>query len=63
VGCAQPLGCVELYEVHEVIREAIQPKKVYQLGWTTDAEDSAFTGSANRADVSGDEAHHARNSG
>ncbi len=63
MGCVQPLGWVELYKVHEVIRDAIQPKKIYELGWATKADDSAFTGSANRADVSGDEARHARNSG
>jgi hypothetical protein len=63
MGGVQPLGWVELYKVHEVIRDAIQPKKTYELGWATKADDSAFTGSANRADVSGDEARHARNSG
>jgi hypothetical protein len=63
MGGVQPLGWVELYKVHELIRGAIQPKKTYELGWATKADDSAFTGSANRADVSGDDARHARNSG
>lgn len=63
MGSPAPLGFVELYNVHEVIRDSIKPKKIYELGWATKADDSAFTGSANRADVSGNEARHARNPG
>jgi hypothetical protein len=63
MGRFQPLGWAELYKVHEVIRDAIRPKKIYELGWATQSDDSALTGSANRADVSADEARHARNSG
>ncbi|WP_236595344.1 hypothetical protein, partial [Mycobacterium intracellulare] len=57
------LGWGQLYKVHEIVRAAIEPKKIYELGWATKARDSAFTGSANRKDVSGDEARHARNPG
>jgi hypothetical protein len=63
MGQVQPLGWVDLYKVHEIIRDAIQPEKIYELGWAAKADDSAFTGSANRADVSGNDARHARNSG
>lgn len=63
MGRAQPLGWVELYKVHEIIRDTIQSKKIHELGWADKGDDSAFTASANRADVSGDHARHARNSG
>jgi hypothetical protein len=63
MGRVDPLGWVELYKVHEIIRDAIAPKKIPEIGWATRAEDSAFTASANRADVSGSDARHARNSG
>jgi hypothetical protein len=63
MGAPEPLGFVELYKIHEIIRDAIRPKKIPELGWATKADDSAFTGSANRADVSGSGARHARNSG
>jgi len=61
MGSPEPLGFVELYKVHEIIRDAIKPKKIPELGWATKADDSAFTRSANRADVSGSSARHARN--
>ncbi|MGO9651467.1 hypothetical protein [Mycobacterium sp.] len=63
MGQPQPLGWVELYKVHEIIRDAITPDKITDRGWATRADDSAFTGSANRADVSGAEARHARSPG
>jgi hypothetical protein len=63
MGSSEPLGFFELYKVHEIIHDAIKPKKIAKLGWATKADDSAFTGSANRADVSGAGARHARNSG
>ena len=63
MGRPEPLGWVHLYKVHEIIRDAIKPDKITDLGWTTNTDDSAFTASANRADVSGAEARHARNSG
>lgn len=63
MGRPEALGWGQLYKVHEIIRTAIEPKKIHELGWSTRNRDSAFTGSANRADVSGEEARHARNSG
>jgi len=60
MGRAEPLGWVDLYKVHEIIRDAIKPKKIYKLGWATKAEDSAFTESANQPDASGGGARHAR---
>ena len=55
----EPLGWVELRKVHEIICRDIEPKKLDRLGWTTKARDRAFTGSADRYDVSGDAARHA----
>jgi hypothetical protein len=63
MGRAQPLGWVELYKVHEIIRDTIQSKKIHEIGWADKSDESAFTASANRADVSGDGARHARNPG
>ena len=39
----ESLGWVELYKVHEIIRDGIKPKKLPELGWATKADDSAFT--------------------
>jgi hypothetical protein len=60
MGQTEPLGWVELYKVHEIIRDAIKPNKIYKLKWVTKSDDRAFTGSADRPDVSGREARHAR---
>jgi hypothetical protein len=51
------------FKVDEIIRDAIKLKRIPELGWATKADDSAFTGAANRADVSGSKARNARNSG
>jgi hypothetical protein len=59
MGRAEPLGWVDLYKVHEIVRRAIEPKKLDKIGWTTEAQDRAFTASADRYDVSGDAARHA----
>ncbi|MDO3129671.1 hypothetical protein P5V43_21425 [Mycobacteroides abscessus subsp. bolletii] len=63
LGSREPLGWVELYKIHEIIRNAIKPDTLIGLGWSDKTTDSAFTASANRKDVSGDTARHARNSG
>lgn len=60
MGSPEPLGFVELFKVHEIIVDSIKPKKIHKLGWATKSDDSAFTGSANRPDVSGRAARHAR---
>lgn len=59
----EPVGWVELYKVHEVIRHSIAPDKIYELGWADKPTDSAFTGSANLPGVSGSGARHARMEG
>lgn len=51
-----------LYKIYEVIRDDVGGESGLQ-GWATRNEISAFTGSANRPDVSGDDARHARASG
>lgn len=53
------LDWYDLYKIHEIIRHNIEPRKLDALGWTTKARDRAFTGSADRYDVSGDAARHA----
>ncbi|WP_320067640.1 hypothetical protein [Micromonospora sp. RTGN7] len=54
---------VDLYKIHEIVRESINPAKISQLGWLTPREESAFTGSANHPLASGADARHARLSG
>lgn len=63
MGQSEPLGWVELYKIHEVIRHSIMPDKIPDLGWADKATDSAFTGSANLPAVSGRGARHARMEG
>jgi hypothetical protein len=63
MGGAYELGWVDLYKIHEIIRHAIPLSDMIARGWTSKAADSAFTASANRADVSGAYARHARNRG
>jgi hypothetical protein len=55
----EPLGWVELYKVHEIVRRDVEPDKLDAIGWTTKAQDRAFAASADRYDVSGDAARHA----
>ncbi len=59
----EPLNWVELYKVFEVIRDSMKPASPEKLGLATKDEIRAFTGSANRPDVSGPDARHARVSG
>ena len=62
MGNAEP-NWVELYKVYEIIRDNIRPAKIEDKGWATKQEQSTFTGSANRPDVGGAYARHARTSG
>lgn len=63
LGQPEPLGWGDLYKVHEIVRESIEPKKIHDLGWADKTTDSAFTASANLRSVSGTEARHARKRG
>ena len=54
---------LDLYKVFEIIREDIRPDRIEGRGWATTADSSAFTASANRPDVSGIGARHARLAG
>jgi hypothetical protein len=47
-------------EIYEIIRHSIRPATIEDLGWTRLSEHKAFTASANRPDVSGSRARHAR---
>ena len=48
----------ELYKVHEILLASVPG--FYQRGWVTRDQISTFTASANRREVSGDLARHAR---
>jgi hypothetical protein len=53
-------GWVELYKVNEIIRDAVKPIPLDKSGLATKDEISGFTFSANRPDVGGLAARHAR---
>jgi hypothetical protein len=60
VGKSQ-LDWIDLYKVYEIVREEGGGiEGVEKKGWATKRKQSAFTASANRKDVSGDDARHAR---
>lgn len=63
LGQPEPLSWADLYKVHEIVRESIEPKKIHDLGWADKTTDSAFAASANLPGVSGPEARHARKKG
>jgi hypothetical protein len=48
----------DLYEIHEIMLNNVPG--FYQRGWVTEDQISTFTASANRKEVSGDLARHAR---
>jgi hypothetical protein len=59
LGKADPApGWVDLYKVFEIIND--NAKGCVNQGWVTRDQVSVFTGSANRKEVSGDLARHAR---
>lgn len=60
MGRTPELGWIELWKVYEIVRHNIRPAKVTSLGWVTTNDESAFTASANRPDISGQRARHAR---
>lgn len=65
VGKAEDLSWIELYKVFEIIRDAVGGSRqdLYDKGWTTKPQLSAFTGSADHHAVSGIHgARHARQS-
>jgi hypothetical protein len=63
VLATEPLGWADLYKVFEIVRDAVKPVKLDQTGLATRDDISAFTASANRPDVSGEGARHARMDG
>ncbi len=59
LGNADPApDWAELYKVHEILLDSVP--EFYQRGWLTRDQISTFAGSANRSEVSGDLARHAR---
>jgi hypothetical protein len=62
LGNADPApDWAELYKVHEILLDDVPG--FYQRGGVTRDQISTFTGSANRSEVSGDLARHARLNG
>jgi hypothetical protein len=57
------LGWIELYRVFEVVRDSVKPNRLVNTGLASADDLKGFTASANRPDVSGAEARHARMSG
>ena len=57
------LGWIELYKVFEIVRDSVTPNTLDKVGLASAHDLSAFGASANRPDVSGAEARHARMSG
>lgn len=57
-------GFITLYKAFEIVMDAVGGrKKIVGNGWATTADINAFTASANRPDVSGIAARHARQPG
>jgi hypothetical protein len=54
---SKPHDWVNLYKVYEIVGKK---KAIVDAGWATEAEVSAFTGSANHQKASGDDARHSR---
>lgn len=55
----EPLGWSELFKIHERIQDSIGGS-IPKMGWASNAEENAFSASANRRDISGRDARHAR---
>jgi hypothetical protein len=64
MGRPEPTTWIDLYKVHEIIRDAMGGQaSLINSGWVTRDDLSAFTASANRPDVTGADARHARMGG
>jgi hypothetical protein len=64
MGTHSALGWAELYKVFEIVEHELGGRNaLVATGWTTRRMANNFTMSANRRDVSGDGARHARNAG
>ena len=57
------LGWGELYKVFEIVRESLRPSTIDKAGLAKTRDLNAFRASANRPDLSGADARHARMSG
>ena len=57
------LGWFELYKVFEIVHDSVKPSTLGNIGLASANDLSAFGASANRPDVSGADARHARTSG
>ncbi|MFN3005706.1 hypothetical protein [Mycolicibacterium wolinskyi] len=57
---AGDLDWFNLFKVYELVRDdPAKPSSIAGMGWATENQQSAFRSSANRPDVSGDDARHA----
>jgi hypothetical protein len=59
MGSPEPPEWADLFKVHEKIQDSIQGS-IPKMGWASQADEDAFGASANRRDVSGRDARHAR---
>ncbi|WP_421843660.1 hypothetical protein [Mycobacterium sp.] len=62
-GRPEPLDWHDLYKIREIVSHAIRPQDIVSRRWANRETDSAFRASANRPDVSGSAARHARTRG
>ncbi|OBF98897.1 hypothetical protein [Mycolicibacter sinensis] len=57
---AGDLDWFNLFKVYELVRDdSTKPSSIAGMGWATENEQSAFRASANRPDISGEDARHA----
>jgi hypothetical protein len=63
MGQPVALGWIELYKVFEIVGDSVKPNTLDKIGLASASELRAFRASANRPDVSGADARHARISG
>jgi hypothetical protein len=63
MGQPVALGWIELYKVFEIVGDSVKPNTLDKIGLATAHDLSAFRASANRPDVGGADARHARMSG
>ncbi|MCA1704620.1 MAG: hypothetical protein LC808_15700 [Actinobacteria bacterium] len=63
LGAVAPLDWVALYKLAEIVKDDVGKTRILSEGWATEEQLSAFGAAANRPDVSGDLARHARVAG
>ena len=59
LGRLERPGWGDLFKIHEKVQDSIN-RSIPKMGWASKADDDAFGPSANRRDISGRDARHAR---